>query len=103
MSEYTVIHAYRHLYRGLLHAVQFAKPARYIVRAQLRKAFTEPGAAKLDQQRLVRTLMFLQAAAREKGIEHTVLKTLIHTAYFRYHHDRDTWKIVQIQKKTINR
>ncbi|KHO01878.1 uncharacterized protein MAM_00879 [Metarhizium album ARSEF 1941] len=70
-----VIHAYRHLYRGLLRAVQYSSPARYIARDQLRAAFAE--ARALDAEGVKRTLWFLEAARRERGLEHSVLKNLL--------------------------
>ncbi|KAL7927797.1 hypothetical protein ACQKWADRAFT_13603 [Trichoderma austrokoningii] len=71
-----MIHAYRHLYRGLLRAVQYSAPARYVARDQLRAAFRERNAA-LDHEGVKRTVWFLEAAAREKGLEHKILKNLI--------------------------
>lgn len=91
MADTEVIHAYRHLYRGLLHAVQFSKPARYVARDKLRIAFREKDTkldTKLDGRGIARTLRFLDAAARERGLEHSVLKNLLLTTYFRYHHVR---------------
>jgi hypothetical protein len=83
MTNIQIIHAYRHLYRGLLHAVQFSKPARYTARNQLRRAFREER-AKYDARGVVRTLRFLDAAARERGLEHRVLKNLLTMAWYRY-------------------
>lgn len=71
-----VIHAYRHLYRHLLQAIQYARPNRFIARDQLRAAFREPG-AKLDVEGIKRTLWFLQAAAKERGLEHKIVKNLL--------------------------
>lgn len=71
-----VIHAYRNLYRHLLKAVQYARPNRFIARDQLRKAFREPG-AQLDPEGIKRTVWFLQAAAKERGLEHRILKNLL--------------------------
>ncbi|KAK1597745.1 uncharacterized protein LY79DRAFT_666554 [Colletotrichum navitas] len=85
------IHAYRHLYRELLRAVQFASPYRYIVRDQLRAAFREKEAS-WDKEEYKRTMWFLQAAAREAGLEHKILKNLIRMA-----HERQKlapWKII---------
>ncbi|KAK1961776.1 DUF1763-domain-containing protein [Colletotrichum sublineola] len=76
------IHAYRHLYRELLRAVQFASPYRYVVRNQLRAAFREKEAA-WDKEEYKRTMWFLQAAAREAGLEHKILKNLIRVAHER--------------------
>lgn len=71
-----VVHAYRHLYRCLLRAVQYSSPARYIARDQLRAAFRETPAA-LDAEGVKRTSWFLEAAGRERGLEHAILKNLL--------------------------
>lgn len=85
-SKIEVIHAYRHLYRGLLQAVQFAKPARYVARDQIRKAFREPDAT-LDPEGVKRTVWFLEAAAKERGLEHRILKNLLKVRLIR------TWEV----------
>ncbi|RSL97632.1 hypothetical protein CDV31_012958 [Fusarium ambrosium] len=69
-------HAYRRLYRCLLKAVQHTFPARFVVRDQLRSAFREPG-AKYNEKGIQRTIWFLEAAAKEKGMEHRILKNLV--------------------------
>ena len=71
-----IVHAYRHLYRGLLRAVQFSSPARYAARDRLRAAFRD-GAAAWDAEGAKRTLWFVEAAARERGLEHRLLKNLL--------------------------
>uniref|UniRef100_A0A0D2XUQ6 Uncharacterized protein n=1 Tax=Fusarium oxysporum (strain Fo5176) TaxID=660025 RepID=A0A0D2XUQ6_FUSOF len=76
-------HAYRHLYRNLLKAVQYAIPARFVARDQLRRAFREPGAT-YDGRGIKRTIWFLQAAAKEKGLEHKILKNLLRVRQMRY-------------------
>lgn len=97
-SRQEVLHAYRHLYKGLLHGVQYAIPARHIVRDRLRLAFREPStttttattgettktttgtgetAASWDARAIKRTLWFLAAAGHEKGLEHKILKNLV--------------------------
>lgn len=76
-----VIHAYRHLYRGLLQAVQYSKPARYTARNQLRTAFRKEDPSAFDQQKINRTLDFLKYAAQERGLEHRMVKSLLHTKY----------------------
>lgn len=80
-----VVHAYRHLLRAGLRAVQFSKPARFVVRDQLREGFREkktPAAAAggFDAGRVGRTVLFLRAAARETGLEHRILKNLVRVA-----------------------
>lgn len=80
-SGFTAIQAYRSLYRALLHAVQFSKPARYVVRDQIRNAFRRGQPEDLNQLRIARTLEFLKGATQEAGLEHKILKGLIHTAW----------------------
>lgn len=76
MTNLEVVHAYRSLLRAGLRAVQFSKPARFVVRDQLRDGFRERGAT-LDGERVRRTVLFLGAAAREAGLEHRILKNLV--------------------------
>ncbi|OAA63053.1 hypothetical protein ISF_04929 [Cordyceps fumosorosea ARSEF 2679] len=108
-----VLHAYRHLYKGLLRGVQYSIPARYIVRDQIRLAFrqdaptttattattaTTTGAANWDAGAIKRTLWFLSAAGREKGLEHRILRNLV-----RMHSERAAptrrWRRAQIWDK----
>ncbi|KAK5631255.1 hypothetical protein RRF57_006969 [Xylaria bambusicola] len=89
MADAKVLHAYRHLYRGLLRAVQFSKPSRFTARNQLRRAFREKG-AQYDARGVARTIRFLDAATRERGLEHRVLKNLLIIAWHRY--DESGWK-----------
>lgn len=110
-----VIHAYRHLYRNLLRAVQYAAPARYIARDQLRRAFrqapssaspapaspaslssTSPSAAPLllNTEAIKRTIWFLEAAAKEKGLEHKILKNLLRVQGQRADKAGGRWKRV---------
>lgn len=81
IASLSVVHAYRHLYRGLLHAVQYSAPNRYTARNQLRHAFRKGDPRTFDPARVMRTLKFLEGAARERGLEHRILKSLLHTAF----------------------
>lgn len=89
-SKPDLIHAYRRLLRASLHAVQFSKPARFVVVAQLREAFRDSSPDTLaarreqfNQDRIRRTVCFLNVAARETGLEHKIVKGLVHTAWSR--------------------
>jgi len=82
-SSLPILHAYRHLYRALLHAVQYSAPARYVARNQLRDAFRRGQREQFNQQKISRTLEFLNAATRERGLEHRILKNLLHVAFWR--------------------
>lgn len=78
ISNRQVIHSYRHLYRHLLHAVQYSIPARYTARDRIRHAFRTSPLDAYDPQRIERTLEFLHGAAKVRGLEHRILKTLLH-------------------------
>jgi len=81
-SQLELIHAYRQLYRGLLHAVQYAKPGRFIARDQLRNAFRKEHPSTFNKEKVERTTEFLKLAAQERGLEHKILKNLLHTQYW---------------------
>jgi hypothetical protein len=81
------------MYKGLLQAVQYAKPARRIVRDQVRQAFRDEKGT-LDQEALKRTIWFLDAAAKERGLEHKILKNLVNMHHYRTRH-LQSWKRTQ--------
>lgn len=74
-SRQEIVLAYRHLFQHLLRAVQYSKPARYIVRDQLRNAFRSK---TYNASTISNTLTFLDNAARSTGLEHKILKNLVH-------------------------
>ncbi|KAM3074228.1 hypothetical protein ACMFMG_002950 [Clarireedia jacksonii] len=84
--------AYRNLYRALLHAVQYAKPARYQGRDILRNAFRKGDPATYDPKRVGNTVLFLNNAAKEKGLEHKLLKNLLRVHYERNQPRRSSYK-----------
>ncbi|GKU15770.1 complex 1 protein [Fusarium langsethiae] len=86
-STTQISHAYRSLYRNLLRAVQYSSPARFVARDQLRRAFREP-AATYDERGIKRTNWFLEAAAKEKGMEHRILKNLLRVQHMRFRKKR---------------
>jgi hypothetical protein len=77
MASEGVIHAYRHLYREGLRAIQFSKPARYTLRDRLRLAFRKGSPHDFEPQRVANTLEFLRYAIKENGIEHKIVKNLL--------------------------
>ena len=86
-----VIHAYRSLYRAGLHAVKYSKPGRYILKETLELAFRKTPADQFHPLRIGNTLLFLENAARTTGVEHKVLKNLLHVRWWqrqKYHHPR---------------
>lgn len=114
-TKLEITHAYRRLYRGLLHAVAYAKPARFIVRDHLRAAFREqpttkttttttrpgaeggsPVAAQWNPEQIKRTIWFCEAAAKERGLEHRILKNLVKVKLNRYR-ELQRWKSVYLE------
>ncbi|KAB8290670.1 hypothetical protein EYC80_008311 [Monilinia laxa] len=86
MSSYTrkdYVYAYRDLYRALLHAVQYAKPARYMGRNMLREEFRKGDPATFDLARINNTIKFLNLATKETGLEHKLVKNLLRVKYER--------------------
>ena len=76
-SNQTLVLAYRNLYRHGLQAVQYSKPARYALRDILREAFGKSPASEFEANRIGNTILFLQNAAKSKGMEHKIVKGLI--------------------------
>jgi hypothetical protein len=72
-----VSHAYRHLLRHSLRAIQFSKPARFTLRDRLRLAFRKGSATDFEPPKIENTLEFLRYATRENGLEHKILKNLL--------------------------
>ena len=77
-SGETILTAYRHLFKRSLRAVQYSKPARFVVRDRMRKAFRDSPVDAFDAQRVAKTLEFLSGAAKTKGLEHKIVKNLMH-------------------------
>lgn len=71
-----VLNAYRHLYQHSLRAVQYSSPARYAVRDRLRRVFRAGKLEDFDAARIQKTIGFLDNAARARGLEHKIVKTL---------------------------
>ncbi|KAI4228157.1 MAG: hypothetical protein L6R36_001871 [Xanthoria steineri] len=73
-----IVRSYRNLYRHALRAVQYSSPARYTLKSHLRLAYRSNGAEAFNSTRIGNTLLFLQHAAEERGLEHRMLKSLLH-------------------------
>lgn len=96
-SRQQIIRSYRNLYRHGLHAVQYASPARYSVKALIENAYRTGKLAHFDNQKINNTLTFLHGAAKEKGLEHRILKTLLHTWWWenrnnKHHREYVRWR-----------
>ncbi|KAK4132879.1 DUF1763-domain-containing protein [Trichocladium antarcticum] len=75
MTNSDLIHAYRHLLRAGLRAVQFSQPSRSTLVGRLREGFRDADGT-FDAERARRTVWFLNAAAQQRGLEHRILKNL---------------------------
>lgn len=74
--------AYRSLYRGALHGVLYASPARYQIRDTMRAAFRPDSGDTFDARQVKNTIEFLQRAGEYKGMEHKILRNLMHVRYW---------------------
>lgn len=72
-----IVSAYRNLYRVSLRAIQFAKPARFVLRHRLRTRFREGAIEDFDADKIARTLEFLEHARTSRGLEHKLLKNIL--------------------------
>ena len=85
MTTQDIVIAYRQLYQHGLRAVQYAKPQRYTLRDRLRLAFRKASHENFNQTRIDKTLEFLHGAVREKGLEHKILKNILHVWWCQDH------------------
>lgn len=90
-SRKEIVTSYRSLYRHALHAVQYSSPARYTVKAVLENTYRHGKPADFVRCKVNNTLVFLRGAAEEKGLEHRILKNLLHTWWWRINHKR-SWR-----------
>ena len=81
-SKATIISAYRNLYRSGLHAVQYSKPARYIIRNTLNNAFRKSSVSEFETVKVANTKLFLDNAAKSTGLEHKVIKNLLYVRWW---------------------
>jgi hypothetical protein len=82
VNDVEIIGAFRQLYRQALRAVQYSKPARYVVRNRIRAAFRRSSRRQYNGERIQNTMMFLQGATETRGIEHRILKTILHVRFW---------------------
>ncbi|KAL8679369.1 MAG: hypothetical protein Q9186_004335 [Xanthomendoza sp. 1 TL-2023] len=78
VGRHVIVKSYRDLYRQALRAVQYSSPARYTLKSHLRLAYRSNGADAFSSPKIENTLLFLKHAAEERGLEHRMLKNLLH-------------------------
>lgn len=89
MTRKAILQAYRHLYRNALRATHHSSPAKYVIRETIRTAFRSEPTNTFNMQRIKNTEDFLKRAERDTGIEHRILKNLLHVRYWQHHAKRD--------------
>lgn len=77
-NKQEIVKSYRHLYRHALRAIQFSSPGRYTLKSHLRLAYRSNDTTAFDLLKVENTLLFLKHAAEERGLEHRLLKSLLH-------------------------
>ncbi len=97
MTDQAVIHAYRHLYRNALRATHRSSPAKHVIRETIRTAFRVEPAFTFSLQRVKNTEDFLKRAENDTGMEHRILKNLLHVRYWQHHAKRDNKLYVVIK------
>ena len=89
MPDTCLLHAYRHLYRNALLATHRSSPAKHVIREIIRTAFRMEDARNFNLRRVKNTEEFLKRAKQDTGIEHRILKNLLHVRYWQHHAKRD--------------
>lgn len=82
MSSQDILHAYRQVYRKSLQAVQYSSPARHTLRTVIRHTFRTRAANEYNVRKLNNTLNFLHLAAQDRGLEHRLVKSLLHVWWY---------------------
>ena len=98
MSNPNLLHAYRHLLRAGLRAIQFSQPSRSTFTQRMREGFRDVEGT-FDAERARRTVWFLNAAAQQRGIEHRILKNLCRVHWEKMREVRRTGWRVRMKKE----
>lgn len=77
-----IVHAYRGLYRSSLRAIQYASPARHTLKQMISNEFRLGKTEDYDSIRIQNTIEFLEGAAKARGLEHRIIKGLLHVWWF---------------------
>ncbi len=86
-SKADIVLAYRHLYRAGLHAVQYSKPARFVLKRIIDEAFRKGKPGDFNPRRIGNTVVFLENAAKDRGIEHAVVKNILRVRWWQHQTD----------------
>jgi hypothetical protein len=81
-TQTEILHAYRHLLRTSLHAIQYSTPARHVITSRLRLSFRSSPISSFEPKRISNTLEFLSNAGKTTGLEHQILRNLLMVWYW---------------------
>jgi len=98
MTTTETLRAYRHLYGAALRAVRHSSPAKYQIRDTMRSAFRNGSVENLNRQKVENTLQFLRRAESHAGMEHKILRNLLHVRYWQNQGRRDNRLLVTSSK-----
>lgn len=89
--------AYRRFYRISLKAVQYSVPARYSIITKVNRLFRQgPYLHGAEEQEIQdNTFLFLEIAAKEKGIEHKIVRNLCFVEWSQWQQSRSGHKPVK--------
>ena len=99
-SSQEIVRSYRSLFRYALHAVQYSSPARFTIKDVLETTFRAGNPTDLEPQKIKNTLEFLSCAAKENGLEHKILKSLLFTWWWE-NKNRPTKECVSKSSRSI--
>ncbi|KKK15070.1 hypothetical protein P175DRAFT_0521547 [Aspergillus ochraceoroseus IBT 24754] len=95
VDRQAIVHAYRHLYRQGLKAINYSTPSRYLLLQTLRSSFRSSPAQDFNQFRITNTLQFLRKAADVSGIEHKIVRNLLQIKYWEQPNVRNDLRVLK--------
>lgn len=84
-SREAIVSSYRQLYTHALRATQYSSPARQVIRNRLRHQYRTGSPADYDARRIENTLELLRGAAAARGLEHKLVKQIVHVWWWEEH------------------
>lgn len=76
-SSLAIRHAYRHLFRQALKAINYATPQRHVLKKTIRSSFRSLPAEEFSPRKIENTMRFLERATDVVGGEHKIVKNLM--------------------------
>ncbi len=81
-SSQDILRSYRNLYRHGLQAVRYSSPARHSLKECLQHAFRTGATTNFNTRKIENTIQFLKSAGKDNGLEHRILKNLLHVRWW---------------------